>query len=277
MGIAACGLNLLLELTRDTLLNGNCLQIGRQTVHLDREQLLALCRPWGLEAKADCLLGAKEVIDDQIVFETLGFGSVESLDYSNYEKPSHLADLNEPVDQSLHNMYDFIYDGGSSEHIFDFPQVLSNYHSMLKVGGILAHAIPSTNHLDHGFYMFSPTLLWDYYLTNKYKFLRAYLVEYNINSALRGASSRVWLYEPINIKDPFSGWSGNSILNWFVVRKLSDSTSGVIPQQGYYRQVWGKEVEYLQRQDIADLLPSLPPHLFGACGSSHSMQLVGYF
>jgi SAM-dependent methyltransferase len=271
------GLNILLELTRDLSFHGNCIQIGRQTIHLSSEQFLQCARRWSLEPRAISLLSSASSIDDQLLFRLLEFDSVESIDYSNYENPTHVADLNLPVPSELHGRYDFIYDGGSSEHIFNFPQVLCNYHSMLKPGGILAHAIPATNHLDHGFYMFSPTLLWDYYLANNYKILRAYLVEYNLNAALAGKPSTVWNYDPSRILNSFSGWHSSNILNWFVVQKLSGSTSGCIPQQGAYLGVEGWDRQDIPRQDIIQLLPKPPANEWanwrGPATQSHQGKL----
>ncbi|MEI6030903.1 MAG: hypothetical protein WCQ20_07030 [Synechococcaceae cyanobacterium ELA739] len=256
MGIAKTGFNTLLELTKDTELGGCCIQIGRQSIALDREQVLDCSRRWHREARANELLSSGLKIDDELIFKILGFDDVESIDFSDYESPTHIADLNKPLPVSLHGKFDFVYDGGSSEHIFDFSQVLRNYHSMLKDGGIIAHAIPSTNHLDHGFYMFSPTLLWDYYLANNYKIIRSYIVEYNYHAAMKGAPSRIWQYHPSNICNQFAGWDGNNLLLWFVVRKLPKSTCDVVPQQGVYRGIWGWEESDSRSTEIAQLLPS---------------------
>lgn len=259
MGIGTTGLNILLELRRDTPIHGSCLQIGRQTIYMSPDQFLRCAERWQLESAALNLLKKSPSLDDQHIFGLMGLDPVESLDYSNYESPTHVADLNLPVPPELHGKYDFIYDGGSSEHIFDFPQVLENYHAMLKPGGILAHAIPSTNHLDHGFYMFSPTLLWDYYLTNNYRILRAYVLEYTLKSALAGKPARAWGYDPSRISNTFAGWQGNNILLWFVVEKLERSTARCIPQQGVYRGVKGWDTQPAQNVDIHHLLPKSDP------------------
>ena len=242
-------------------MGGSCIQIGRQSIiGLDRDRILECSRRWQRKTLAIELLSSGLEINDQLIFKILGFDTVESIDFSDYENPTHIHDLNKPIPESLQNKYDFVYDGGSSEHIFDFPQVLRNYHSMLKDGGIIAHAIPSTNHLDHGFYMFSPTLLWDYYLANNYKFIRAYIIEYNLSSAISGASSHIWEYQPDAVHNPFSGWNGNNMLLWFVVRKLPKSTCSVVPQQGYYREVWDQQESDSRFAEVAQLLPPFMPN-----------------
>ncbi len=63
------------------------------------------------------------------------------------------------------------------EHIFNFPQALINVFDLLKEGGIVIHVSPSHNHVDHGFYMFSPTIFPDYYKANQFRILKLYIFE----------------------------------------------------------------------------------------------------
>src|ERR1043166_8529263 len=55
------------------------------------------------------------------LFEILGANRVESMDYSNYENASIIHDLNLPLPQDIHSTFSCVVDGGTIEHVFNFP------------------------------------------------------------------------------------------------------------------------------------------------------------
>ena len=132
--------------------------------------------------------------------------------------------------------YDLIFDGGTSEHIFNFPQVLKNIHDLLKLGGIIIHAAPTHNFVDHGFYMFSPTVFYDFYSVNKFDILKSYIFEYKSDPILD------WLiydYKPGSIDHLSSGGWGRDLLGiFFVAQKTAAASGNIIPQQGSYLRTW---------------------------------------
>jgi SAM-dependent methyltransferase len=206
--------------------------------------------------------------NDVVFFKKLGFEEVLSLDHSGYEDADIIHDLNVPVPEELRGTFDFVYDGGTLEHVFDFPQCLRNVHYLLKVGGIAAFSSPSHNHVDHGFYMFSPTIYWDYFHANGYRIVKANAFEYD-----RYQPNGEWivyeydpaLFQPLDL----GGWGRKPLGIWFVVEKLEGSTCDVIPQQGYYVDAWSGVTEYdlhdeavrrqgTSAQRIRDLVRSIP-------------------
>lgn len=54
----------------------------------------------------------------------LGADVTDSVDATDYEGPTHTADLNEGVPQSLYGQYEAVIDGGTLEHVFNFPLAL---------------------------------------------------------------------------------------------------------------------------------------------------------
>jgi len=64
--------------------------------------------------------------------------------------------------------------------------------SLLKPGGRIIFLSPSTNHVDHGFYMFLPTLFMDYLLANGFSIRTFYFIRYSLNSRKR---RRAYAYE----------------------------------------------------------------------------------
>ncbi|QTN32006.1 hypothetical protein HZ994_06575 [Akkermansiaceae bacterium] len=93
-------------------------------------------------------------------FKAVGVGTVESMDASAYESCSLLHDLNNPIPEEWHGRYDIVFDGGTLEHVFHFPNAIANAMNLVKVGGVFVSATPSNNYNGHGFYQFSPELFF---------------------------------------------------------------------------------------------------------------------
>jgi hypothetical protein len=97
---------------------------------------------------------------DRFFKECLGVSDVNSLDYSSYEGADILHDLNQPVPANLKGRFDAVVEGGSLEHIFHFPIAVANLMQMTKVGGTIFASTVSNNLCGHGFYQFSPELIF---------------------------------------------------------------------------------------------------------------------
>jgi SAM-dependent methyltransferase len=165
----------------------------------------------------------------------LGFSSIHSIDVSNYEGAAEIFDLNSAsVPTHLAGAFDFIVDGGTIEHVFHLPNVLNNIYRMLKVGGRILHVAPSSNHVDHGFYMFSPTLFVDYYTVNRFELNCVQVFRYTQQHA--SDSWELSDYVP-GCLDPISfGGLDDSLYGVAVVAtKREESTGNAIPIQGAAR------------------------------------------
>lgn len=90
----------------------------------------------------------------------LGAERVDALDASTYEGAALVHDLNQPIPPELESLYDVVVDGGTLEHVFNFPVAIANCIRMLKPGGHLLLFMPANNNCGHGFYQFSPELLY---------------------------------------------------------------------------------------------------------------------
>lgn len=93
----------------------------------------------------------------------LGFGEVESLDYSDFEGAAHTHDLNLPVPAKLKSKFDLIIDAGTLEHVFNLPQALANVFDMLRSGGVFVACNPFNGWPAHGLYQFGPELVWTFW------------------------------------------------------------------------------------------------------------------
>ena len=92
-------------------------------------------------------------------FESVGLGNIDTLDISNYENANVIQDLNERIPDSL-KKYSFVIDIGTLEHVFNVGQGLENIKDFCVPGGYVLMLNPANNWLGHGFYQFSPELLF---------------------------------------------------------------------------------------------------------------------
>jgi SAM-dependent methyltransferase len=83
-----------------------------------------------------------------------------SADYSDFEGATLLHDLNKPFPAEHHSKFDIVYDGGTLEHIFDFPRALTHCLELVRPGGHFVTVTPANNFMGHGFYQFSPELFF---------------------------------------------------------------------------------------------------------------------
>lgn len=97
---------------------------------------------------------------DAFLCEFLGIDSLSAMDRSPYEGADVLHDLNEPVPEQFWNRYDAVIDAGTFEHIFNFPVAIASLMRMTKAGGKLFLTTPANHMCGHGFYQFSPELMF---------------------------------------------------------------------------------------------------------------------
>jgi hypothetical protein len=91
-------------------------------------------------------------------FRLLGAKDVHSFDNSGYEGATHLHDMNQEIPVCFKEQYSVVLDGGSLEHIFNFPVAIRNCMEMVRVGGHYLGITPTNNLMGDGFYQFSPEL-----------------------------------------------------------------------------------------------------------------------
>ncbi|QQR87464.1 MAG: class I SAM-dependent methyltransferase [Flavobacteriales bacterium] len=160
MGFNHTGTKLLIHAKAKGLSFGRTVMIGRQGLHLSAEVLQRNLDDFGLGH-----LNAEEIITGEKGYaepflKALGATAVDSLDASPYEQASIIHDMNLPMDGEHKGAFDTVIDGGSLEHIFNFPVAIRNCMELLKVGGHYLGITPANNFFGHGFYQFSPELYY---------------------------------------------------------------------------------------------------------------------
>lgn len=119
--------------------------------------LKATAKNLGNIAFSDILPGITEGYAEPF-YHKLGATVVDSFDISDYEGANRIWDMNLPAPEESRDQYDFVFDGGTLEHVFDFPSALREALTLVKPGGVFLSTTPANSMLGHGFYQFGPDL-----------------------------------------------------------------------------------------------------------------------
>ncbi|GMH92254.1 hypothetical protein TrVE_jg7535 [Triparma verrucosa] len=136
------------------------LTLGRQGVFLtDSDSFLSILNTYNLSpVQSDAtkafttLTSSAETLILNLPFR---YSTVDSMDASSYEKATFIHDMNLPLPPST-PQFDFVFDGGFTEHVYHVPQVYQNIINLLNPGGLFLSVTVNNNFSGHGFYQFSP-------------------------------------------------------------------------------------------------------------------------
>jgi SAM-dependent methyltransferase len=153
MGIDAHGLHCL-EYASQFGAFGRTVTLGRQNVYLKASLLQ---KRFGADID-----WKNEPYCERLLESGYGAAKVDSIDRSNYENASLILDMNSPLAPDI-PQFDTVIDFGTSEHVFNISQALSNIIALCREGGQILHVSPANNFCGHGFWQFSPELFFSLY------------------------------------------------------------------------------------------------------------------
>ena len=188
MGMSLPLLEIILHEHRHRKLEGDALFLGRQTVFASPAALSQLIvrhgitPPPGFHMELDTETRAGKAHDGRLVtdrcfMKLLGIDSFHAIDYSPYEGADIVHDMGRPVDPSLDERFDFIFNGSCLDNMFNPAQALINTSRMLRPHGRIVH-------FEHGssfncpYLMYSPGYFFDYYVTNGFADVQVYVGVY---------------------------------------------------------------------------------------------------
>lgn len=241
MGLTSESFAILAGLAKLGALSGkDCVTIGRQNNFVRRSALRRTAKRLQLSlsaARVQDLAAARFI--EPILLE-LGARSVDSLDASDYEGANIVYDMNKALPADLLGRYDFVYDGGTLEHIYNYPQALENLSNLLRSGGLVLSGSPANNEPGHGFYQFSPELIYTAFPAVGLKVIRAYLVATQFPSQFYEISS------PAEIGSRLTFLSGEPIQLFVIACKSGTAIDrGRVQQSDYAGMKWGSRTDHL--------------------------------
>jgi|ERR1043166_4035433 SAM-dependent methyltransferase len=227
---------------------------GRLHLNVYPHKVAEILKAEGLPFDPD----AVPLIDGQAVaepfFRAIGAREVVSLDISDYQGATLLHDMNLPIPDTMRNQFDLLFDGGSLEHIFNFPTAIKNCMEMVRPGGsIIIHTV-ANNSFGHGFYQFSAELFYRIFSEEN-----GYTVD-NLIVHMVGPYGRWYqVADPEKIKERVQ------LITWFPVlllvqaRKLRDVPVFTTPPQQSDFAAWWKEVDQAKAQGAISQPRVRPP------------------
>jgi hypothetical protein len=136
------------------------LTLGRQTLFVGLPSIRMLFKRYGALPPEFGEILEKGGNYAEGIFKLLGAEEVTSIDKSDFEGASVVHDMNVPLPMEHNGRYEFVFDGGTLEHIFHFPIALRSSMEAVKIGGHLLLHTPANNYCGHGFYQLSPELYY---------------------------------------------------------------------------------------------------------------------
>jgi SAM-dependent methyltransferase len=136
--------------------------LGRQELHASRPDLLSILKRNNYCPSPEY---QRKLLDPTTVyaedfFTLLGAKEIVAIDASDYEGAQVVHDMNDPIPDYLESSFDLFLDGGTLEHVFDFPTASRNCLRTVRPGGRFISFTMANNFSGHGFYQFSPELFF---------------------------------------------------------------------------------------------------------------------
>ena len=258
MGIMS-GLSEYMLRNRETYgFSGRLLTLGAQTVFLLPSQMKSVCTELGVPASIEVKQNALNIDEEDLFvsaecyFKTLGANTVQALDVSNYQNAEILFDLsNQKLPSNLEHSADCIFDGSTTEHIFDCYQVFRNLHKILAPGGLMCHLSPLEGLAHDSFYQFGLNFFDELYSANNYTKISHQIYVYDYEHLIY-ASTKVdkvgndWFFDNPEEGLKFARSKNLPAQHLFRAKKPEGATAPLVaPFQGrYYNNVaWKAGVE----------------------------------
>jgi SAM-dependent methyltransferase len=208
-----------------------------QTVTLGRQQIFLSQSDYDQLVEMSVLPRAEFPTSDfaEPLLKSLDANVVESIDASDYEGASIIADLNKPLGDRHYEKFTSFIDFGAMEHIFDAHQVLVNINKLLRPNGTAVILTPANGYLGHGFYQFSPEFFYSVF-TPKNGFSQTVVI------LIDWHNSENWYY----VKSPTALQERNQIPNktyqlLCFTRKIATIDSISVQQSDYENILWTQE------------------------------------
>ncbi len=193
------------------------------------------------------------------ILQYLGAKKVDSFDFSDYEQATFTHDFNAPLPEQYKNQYTLVIDGGSLEHIFNFPVAIRNCMEMIQQNGHFISITPSNNNFGHGFYQFSPELFYRVlHPNNGFKVNQMYYYDDKF------ASSWMSVIDPDVVRKRVTLINDKPVMLILLAQRMELKTLFTqTPQQSDYQAAWEEnKVEKKKSQSLSSKIKAMLPITF---------------
>ena len=210
--------------------------LGRQDLLLRPSEIKRIFNQYNFAIDNDeitHILGGTNYFADNL-FRKMGADVIDSIDHSAFEGATIVHDMNQPVPEALKNKYSMVFDGGTLEHVFNFPQAIKNCMEMVEVGGHFLSVSPCDNMMGHGFYQFSPELFFRVFCEDN-----GFVVENLFIHEAWGPGTWLKVADPDEIKQRVVCLTTEPTHMYLCARKLKDvAVLTATPYQSDYSANW---------------------------------------
>jgi len=226
----------------------NSLMLGRQQLYVAQDEINELRQRFAVNERYVVKDGFAEPL-----FTTLGAKVVDSIDYSDFEKASIIHDLNKEIPENYRSRYSLVFDGGTLEHVFNFPIAIKNCMDLLRPGGHFISITPTNNQCGHGFYQFSPELFFSVFSSKngfdvKFIFLGVDFPETGIRDWYKIAS-------PEEVKQRVTFSNDRPAFLMVLAKKNQDFSGELTAYQSDYRAIWAVHDSIQNNTPLSDENP----------------------
>ena len=204
------------------------LTLGRLTRYFNEKEIQTLFSNFNFPLETPSQLFSSEYTEP--LLELLGAVSPQSMDVSDYEKASIIHDLNTSLPSTLFQKYSAVIDGGTLEHVFNFPVAIQSCMNALHEGGFFIGCTPGNNQMGHGFYQFSPELY--YRIFSEKNGFKTHKV------LIRVADKWFEAMDPLVMKSRIEVANGLPIFIYVIAEKTKHISTFDMPQQSDYVTSW---------------------------------------
>jgi hypothetical protein len=158
----------------------NVCSIGRMSCAWNVDQLMEHVERLGIPYDREIARRLREMNHEytgEELFRLVGFEDYADVDFNASQGVKLVHDMNQPIPEQWHCRYDYVFENGTIEHIFDIKQAIFNIAQLVSVGGCVSHASP-LDAFNHGFYNFSINFFHDFYTANGFTDIQFHLLRY---------------------------------------------------------------------------------------------------
>jgi hypothetical protein len=223
--------------------------IGRQSFWPGADALGKVFSRLNIQQRPDVLIRDEKYAEPFL--KLLGADVIASFDVSDYESATVVHDMNLPIPPQWRQRFSCVHDGGTTEHVFNIPQALRNCMEMVEVGGHFTQVNVANNCTGHGFWQFSPEMLYRVFSPeNGFK-----VVSMLIHEVVPGG---VWyaVGDPDRVADRITLCNRRPAYICTVAKRVKDvNIFSRYPAQGYYRGKWSAH-QFVQEKERAGVRPA---------------------